>query len=197
MKRALTVTLLAWAVCAYAMYSYRRILLAEPPAALPPVEDAASPVERINAFATAAYGKHPTWHGEGKFEIGGEAAEFEVMFMAVPARVFEGHPEKETSFLGRLFFRFRGKVYDITDDSQYARDLTYENGRFYLHWPMPDELHVGLTAIRATLPDEASPHFMVRGPDGEWTRSVYIQWEKMNDTAWFETFDRQLARAER
>jgi len=173
MAKALTVTLMVWALCAYGMYSYRKVKL----------DKAAEESRKVENVMN-----DEAWVGKGKIEIEGEAAEFKVMYMTVPA---------EGAFFARMFLTWRGKTHDIIDDTQYAGELvTGEDIGSYLHWEMPEEIRSSIPAIWATMPKGERSHFLVERPDHSWARSVFIQWQQMDDTDWFASFDRQLAMVE-
>lgn len=158
--KAITFALMVWALCAYGMYSYRKVVMEN---------------------------KAESWKGSGKIEIEGEPAVFEVMFMNVPS---------EAASFGRMFLTWKGKTYDIIDDTAYAGDLVAGEEHAYLHWQMPAEIRASIPALWASLPKGEGSHFMVERADGSFARSVYIQWQQLGDAEWFDSFDRQLAMAE-
>ncbi len=190
MVRALSVTLVIWALCAYSMYSYREMQLEKMATESgQAASDSSSFLKKINEHAETNYGHNPTWVGRGRFEIDGEPAFFEVMFMTMPSI----DEDRATSFLGRMFLHWRGKTFNILDDSQYAGTLIMDDGHYYIHWTMPAELRQGFTAIMATMPEGDGSHFRMQQADSTWEQSAYIQWQKMNGVEWFDTFDRQIA----
>ncbi len=197
MVRALSITLVSWAMCAYSMYAYRQVQLEKAEAhSVNETPGTSSHLRKINKHAEQLYGLSPTWVGRGRFEIEGDPASFEVLFMTVPSRPLDNTGPMETSFLGRMFLNWRGKTFDIVDDSQYAGELILSDGNYYLHWRMPAELGGEVTAVLATMPEGDHSHFRLQRPNSTWAQSSYIQWQKLDDVQWFATFDRQLAQVE-